>query len=61
MLFFDVLFCRSVKGWKPLSSVQLSDTMTQGSSSPLNPGVKGAVLRGQTSLVLTHSYGLFSW
>jgi len=31
-------------------------------SSPyFMPGVQGAILRGETSLVLTHSHGLFSW
>ena len=27
----------------------------------MTPGVQGAVLRGKTALVLTHSNGLFAW
>lgn len=43
-----------------MSSVALAD-VTACSPSPLTPGVQGAALRGQTSLVLTHSHGLFVW
>lgn len=53
-------FYRSVKHGELLSSIKLTDTRGHN-CIPITPGVQGAVLRGKTALVLTHSNGVFTW